>query len=184
MSLDDRVFLQEPGDLVRLLACCDVAVIPEPSLGIYFIAPVELRARAGYAIGVSGDAVRRACDDGLIARTSHENGQAREIVYVLTARGRRQFAMDGGTSEAIRTGMPPFRTLPTLNLEHCLIAVEPCFRRGQACIDRQQRFIDAQARAGLCTARAQALANTFGEIQATFAKTFHALSQRIYAKAE
>jgi hypothetical protein len=178
-DLGDSVFLQEPGDLVQVLGYCDLAVIPEPCLGIYFVRPIELQARAGYTIGVSGDAVRRACDDGLIAPTSHQSGQAKEIVYVLTAGGRRRFTMNGHASDATPPIEPLLRTLSTHDLEHRLVAAEACYRRGQACIERQQLFIESQARAGLSTTRAQTLANTFGEIQSTFAKTFQALSHRV-----
>lgn len=179
MPLDDGVFLQQPGDLVRLLAYYDLAVIPEPSLGIYFVRPVDLQARADYTIGVSGDAVRKACADGLIAPTGHENGQAREIVYVLTAGGRRHSAMNSHASQATRRNSSLSHTLSMHDLELRLVAAEACFRRGQRCIDRQQLLIESQARAGLSTTHAQTLANTFGEIQNTFAKTLHALSQRV-----
>jgi hypothetical protein len=123
--------------------------------------------------------VRRACYEGLIAATSHGNGQSSEIVYVLTAEGCRHFSMEAHAPEATRSIVPVLRTLSAHELEHRLIAAEACFRRGQACVDRQQRFIESQARAGLCTTRAQILAGTFGEMQSMFAKTFHAFSQRV-----
>ncbi|HEX2591855.1 MAG TPA: hypothetical protein VHL34_10190 [Rhizomicrobium sp.] len=179
MLLDDHVFVQEPSDLVRLLAYGDLAVIPEPSLGIFFVRPLNLRSRAGYTIGVSGAAVRKACDGGLIAPANRQNGQGKDNVYVLTARGHWHLAMDGRAAEATRPIVPLLQTRAKHDLEHRLIEAEACFRRGQACIDRQQRFIESQARAGLSTTRAQTLANTFGDIQNTFAKTFHALSQRV-----
>jgi hypothetical protein len=183
MLLDDTdngVFFSEPGDLVRVLQSRDLAVIPEPSLGIYFVRPLDRQDRAGYAIGVSGDALRRACAEGLIAATTHGDGLAKEIVYVLTARGRRHCTLDGLVPELTLAIAPRSCTRTKHDLEHRLVAAETCFQRGQACMERQERLVGWRTRAGLCTVRAQMLASTFGEIQSTFAKTLHTLSQKIF----
>lgn len=156
MLESDTVFLQESSDLVRLLACRGFAVIPDPRLGIYFVRPLELRVRAAYTIGVSAAAVRRACEDGLIAPKIHDNGDADEIVYLLTARGRRRFAVEVRALEATRSVVSPLNKVPGHALERRLTGG---------------------------TTRGQTIATTFGNMQSTFAQILHIISQKVHSSA-
>ncbi len=86
-SSSSTMLLLATGEVIRLMADCNLAITVESSLGLYFLRPAQLPARADFApIGVSGEAVCKACSDGLIAAATDEND---ETVYLLTADGRR-----------------------------------------------------------------------------------------------